>query len=56
MTQTSLQVFIETSEKPALIDIILNCFKDGAAHALREVYERVMSVRFKTKDFEKSIH
>lgn len=50
MTQTSLQVFVGISERPALIDVILNCFKDGAAHALREVYERVMNVRPETKE------
>jgi site-specific DNA-methyltransferase (adenine-specific) len=50
VTQTSLQVFIETTEKPALIDVILNCFKDGAAHALREVYEKVLSARPETKE------
>ena len=50
MTQTSLQVFIKTPEKPALIDVILNCFKDGAAHALRDIYERVLNVRPETKE------
>ncbi len=50
MTQTSLQAFIGISERPALIDVILNCFKDGAAHALREVYEKVLSARPETKE------
>jgi len=50
VTQTSLQVFMETPEIPGLIDVILNCFKDGAAHALREVYEKVLSARPETKE------
>jgi site-specific DNA-methyltransferase (adenine-specific) len=50
MTQITLKAFNKSSEQPTLIDTILECFRDGAAHALREVYTAVSKTRPETKE------
>nr|WAI02703.1 MAG: site-specific DNA-methyltransferase [Candidatus Methanoperedens sp.] len=45
--QASLCAF---SGEPPLISMIMNCFKDGAAHALAELYRTILSLRPETKE------